>query len=170
MDLETVRQNTTATILRFSVPAIVAMLLTSLITVADGFFVGNYVGAEGIAAVNLGLPIIYLFLSIGLMVSVGGAALAQIAFGAGEQSACCQTFRQTVATTVVFAVLTGAAVVLFFEPMLDILGAQGQVREYFKSYYVILLPELILMVVNSCLGMFIRGEGNQAVPYACRRR
>ena len=49
MDLETVRQNTTATILRFSVPAIVAMLLTSLITVADGFFVGNYVGAEGIA-------------------------------------------------------------------------------------------------------------------------
>lgn len=64
MDLETVRQNTTATILRFSVPAIVAMLLTSLITVADGFFVGNYVGAEGIAAVNLGLPIIYLFLSI----------------------------------------------------------------------------------------------------------
>ena len=70
MDLETVRQNTTATILRFSVPAIVAMLLTSLITVADGFFVGNYVGAEGIAAVNLGLPIIYLFLSIGLMVSL----------------------------------------------------------------------------------------------------
>ena len=87
MDLETVRQNTTATILRFSVPAIVAMLLTSLITVADGFFVGNYVGAEGIAAVNLGLPIIYLFLSIGLMVSVGGAALAQIAFGAGDRSA-----------------------------------------------------------------------------------
>ena len=160
MDLETVRQNTTATILRFSVPAIVAMLLTSLITVADGFFVGNYVGAEGIAAVNLGLPIIYLFLSIGLMVSVGGAALAQIAFGAGDRSACCQVFRQTVATTVVFAVLTGAAVALFFEPMLDILGAQGQVREYFKSYYVILLPELILMVVNSCLGMFIRGEGN----------
>ncbi len=133
MDLETVRQNTTATILRFSVPAIVAMLLTSLITV---------------------------FLSIGLMVSVGGAALAQIAFGAGDRSACCQVFRQTVATTVVFAVLTGAAVALFFEPMLDILGAQGQVREYFKSYYVILLPELILMVVNSCLGMFIRGEGN----------
>lgn len=53
MDLEKTRQNTTGTILRFSVPAIVAMLLTSLITAADGFFVGNYVGAEGIAAASL---------------------------------------------------------------------------------------------------------------------
>ncbi len=160
MDLEKIRQNTIGTILRFSVPAIVAMMLTSLITVADGFFIGNYVGAAGIAAVNLGLPIIYLFLSIGLMVSVGGAALAQMEFGAGNRTACSQSFRQTVATTVMFSVVTGIAVALLFEPILDVLGAQGQVRAYFKLYYGILLPELIVMVVNSCLGMFIRGEGN----------
>lgn len=160
MDLEKIRQNTIGTILQFSVPAIVAMMLTSLITVVDGFFIGNYVGAAGIAAVNLGLPIIYLFLSIGLMVSVGGAALAQMEFGAGNRTACCQSFRQTVSTTVMLSVVTGIAVALLFEPILDILGAQGQVRSYFKMYYGILLPELIVMVVNSCLGMFIRGEGN----------
>ena len=64
MDLEKIRQNTAGTILQFSVPAIIAMVLTSLITVVDGFFIGNYIGEEGIAAVNLGLPVIYLFLSI----------------------------------------------------------------------------------------------------------
>ncbi|MDE7287122.1 MAG: MATE family efflux transporter, partial [Lachnospiraceae bacterium] len=69
MNLEKIRQNTTLTILRFSIPSIIAMVLTSLITIADGFFIGNYIGSDGIAAVNLGLPIIYLFLSIGLMVS-----------------------------------------------------------------------------------------------------
>lgn len=160
MDLEKIRQNTVGMILQFSVPAIIAMVLTSLITVVDGFFIGNYVGGEGIAAVNLGLPIIYLFLSIGLMVSVGGVAIAGMAFGAGNLTACNQVFRQTIVTTAVCSVLTGAAVVLFFEPMLDILGAKGQVREYFKIYYGILLPELIVMVVNSSFGMFIRGEGN----------
>lgn len=160
MDLEKIRHNTVGMILQFSVPAIIAMVLTSLITVVDGFFIGNYVGGEGIAAVNLGLPIIYLFLSIGLMVSVGGVAIAGMAFGAGNLTACNQVFRQTIVTTAVCSVLMGAAVVLFFEPMLDILGAKGQVREYFKIYYGILLPELIVMVVNSSFGMFIRGEGN----------
>ena len=58
MDLEKIRQNTTGTILQFSVPAIIAMVLTSLITVVDGFFIGNYIGEEGISAVNLGLPVI----------------------------------------------------------------------------------------------------------------
>ena len=156
MDLEGIRQNTAGMILQFSIPAIIAMLLTSLITVVDGFFIGNYVGEEGIAAVNLGLPIIYLFLSVGLMVSVGGVAIAGMSFGAGNITECNQVFRQTIASTTVFSVLTGLLVSLLFEPMLDILGATGQVREHFKTYYGILLLELVVMVVNSSFGMFIR--------------
>ena len=159
MDLGKIRQNTTGMILQFSIPAIIAMVLTSLITVVDGFFIGNYVGEQGIAAVNLGLPIIYLFLAVGLMVSVGGVAIAGMSFGAGNITECDQVFRQTIMTTTVFSVLTGLVVAVLFEPMLDILGAAGQVREHFKTYYGILLLELVVMVVNSSFGMFIRGEG-----------
>ena len=159
MELEKIRQHTAGTILQFSLPAIIAMVLTSLITVVDGFFIGNYIGGEGIAAVNLGQPIIYLFLSIGLMVSVGGAAIAGMLFGARDMAACNQVFRQTIVTTTVFSVLTAFLTALFFEPMLDFLGAVGQVRAYFRTYYGILLLELVVMVVNSSFGMFIRGEG-----------
>ena len=67
MDLEKMKQNTMGMILQFAIPSIISMVLTSFITVADGFFIGNYVGKEGIAAVNLGLPVIYLFLGIGLI-------------------------------------------------------------------------------------------------------
>lgn len=160
MNLGKIRQNTTGMVLQFSIPAIIAMVLTSLITVVDGFFIGNYVGEQGIAAVNLGLPIIYLFLAVGLMVSVGGVAIAGMSFGAGNITECDQVFRQTIMTTTVFSVLTGLMVAVLLEPMLDILGAAGQVREYFKTYYGILLLELIVMVVNSSFGMFIRGEGS----------
>lgn len=72
MNLEQIRQHRSKMILQFSIPAIISMLLTSFITIADGFFIGNYVGKEGIAAVNLGLPIVYLYLGVGLMVSVCG--------------------------------------------------------------------------------------------------
>ena len=160
MDLERIRNNTAGMILQYSIPAIIAMVLTSLITVVDGYFIGNYVGEQGIAAVNLGLPVIYLFLSVGLMVSVGGVAIAGMALGAGDMEASGQVFRQTIVTTVVAAVMTGLLVALFFEPVLDVLGAKGLVREYFRTYYGILLLELVVMVVNSSFGMFIRGEGD----------
>lgn len=160
MDLERIRNNTAGMILQYSIPAIIAMVLTSLITVVDGYLIGNYVGEQGIAAVNLGLPVIYLFLSVGLMVSVGGVAIAGMSLGAGDMEACGQVFRQTIVTTVVAAVMTGLLVALFFEPVLDVLGAKGLVREYFRTYYGILLLELVVMVVNSSFGMFIRGEGD----------
>lgn len=160
MELEKIKSKTIEMILKFSIPSIVAMVLTSFITVADGFFIGNYIGKDGIAAVNLGLPVIYLFLAAGLLVSVGGAALAGMALGAGEQKRSNQIFHQTVVTTIVFAVLTAILVFIFFDPMLDILGAAGQVREHFEVYYVIMLPELVIMLINSSMGMFIRAEGS----------
>ena len=64
MNLEQMKQDTAGMIWKFSIPAIISMILTSLVTIADGFFIGNYVGKEGIAAVNLGLPIIYLYLGV----------------------------------------------------------------------------------------------------------
>lgn len=72
MNLELIKQKPLQHILQFSIPSIIAMVLTSLITITDGFFIGNYISSDGLAAVNLGLPIVYLFLAIGLMISVGG--------------------------------------------------------------------------------------------------
>lgn len=114
MNLEQIRQHRAKMILQFSIPAIIAMLLTSFITIADGFFIGNYVGKEGIAAVNLGLPIVYLYLGVGLMVSVGGMAIAGMALGAGDRITCNQVFRQTVATAMVFSALISCIMLFCF--------------------------------------------------------
>lgn len=162
MNLEQIRQNTRGMILRFSIPAIIAMLLTAMITIADGFFIGNYVGKEGIAAVNLGLPVVYLYLGVGLMVSVGGAAIAGMALGSGDQEQANQVFRQTTSTTAVLSALISVILIFCFSPMLTVLRAEGQVARYFREYYQIMLLELPVMVVNSSLGMFIRGDGEPA--------
>lgn len=160
MNLENIRGNKRKTILQFAVPSIIAMVLTSMITVVDGFFIGNFVGKEGLAAVNLGLPIVYLFLAVGLMVSVGGVAIAGMALGGRDIQKCNSVFNQTIATVVVLAALL--SVIMFFcvEPMLLFLKADAQLAGYFRDYYLILLLQLPIMVINSSLGMFIRGEGN----------
>lgn len=160
MNLNTIRKHQRKSILEFALPAIIAMILTSLITVVDGFFIGNYVGKEGLAAVNLGLPIIYLFLAIGLMVSVGGIAIAGMALGAGEIKKCKDVFNQTICTVTVITILLSVIMYFCIQPLLGLLNADAQVSSYFKDYYYVLLLQLPLMVINSSCSMFIRGEGN----------
>ena len=81
MDVKEIKGKTVGKIMQFSIPAVIAMVLTSFVTVADGFFMGRYAGDAGIAAVNLGLPIVYLYLGAGLMVSIGGVAIAGMTLG-----------------------------------------------------------------------------------------
>lgn len=160
MDLEIIKNNRVKTVLQFSIPAIISMVLTSMITLVDGFFIGNYIGKEGIAAVNLGLPIVYLFLAVGLMLSVGGSAISQMLLGAGELKKCRDVFNQTMVTTVVVSIAVSLLTLLCFNPLLRVLNADEIIAGYFKDYYLVLLLQLPFMVVNSSFGMFIRGEGN----------
>ncbi len=159
MNLESIQNNKIKTILQFSIPSIIAMMLTSLITVTDGFFIGNYVGKEGLAAVNLGLPIVYLYLAVGLMMSVGGVAIAGMALGSNDINKCNSAFNQTMCTAMVATILLSIIVWFCLDPMLHILSADAQVVEFFTDYYGIMLLELPIMVINASFGMFIRGEG-----------
>lgn len=160
MNLENIRSNKGKMICQYSVPAIIAMVLTSLITIADGFFTGNYVGKEGIAAINLGLPIVYLYLGLGLMLSVGGSSLAGIALGSGDVKKCNGIFNQTMFTTVLVTFGVSLLSWISFHPILRILQVDEQVVHYFLGYYTIMLVELPVLVINNAFGMFIRGEGN----------
>jgi putative MATE family efflux protein len=160
MNLENIQNNKVKTILQFSIPSIIAMVLTSLITVADGFFIGNYVGKEGLAAVNLGLPIVYLYLAVGLMVSVGGVAISSMALGGEDIEKCNSVFNQSMCTALGITALLSIMMFLFFDPMLYILNADTKVTGLFKNYYGIMLLQLPIMVINASFGMFIRGEGN----------
>lgn len=160
MDLENIRNNKVKVICQFSIPAIIAMVLTSLITIVDGFFTGNYVGKEGIAAINLGIPIVYLYLGLGLMISVGGSALAGMALGAGERDKSNAIFNQTMLTTVVVSFAVSLVAWFSFQPLLNILHVSEHTADYFKGYYTIMLAELPVLVINNAFGMFIRSEGN----------
>lgn len=160
MNIEKIRDYMVQVILQFAIPSIIAMVLTSLITIADGFFVGNYVGEDGIAAINLGLPILYLYLAVGIMISVGGMAISGMLLGSGEQKKSNNVFNQTMAMVVTVTVGLSILFAIFFEPTMKLLHIEEQLCGYFKEYYRIMLVGLPIMVMNSSFGMFIRGEGN----------
>ena len=48
------------TILRYAIPSVVSMWIFTLYTMVDGIFIGKYVGALGLAGVNITMPLINL--------------------------------------------------------------------------------------------------------------
>ncbi|RDU24367.1 MATE family efflux transporter [Anaerosacchariphilus polymeriproducens] len=159
MNLENIKNKTVQMILQFSIPSIIAMVLTSLITIVDGFFIGNYVGKEGIAAVNLGLPIVYVYLGFGIMFGVGGIAIAGIALGAQDIKKSNNVFNQTVISSIIVSVILSIFICIFMGSIIRAVNIDAQVGIYFDKYYSIMILAYPIMIVNSTLGMFIRGEG-----------
>ena len=68
---------------RCALPSMVSMAVTSLYTVVDGIFVGRYVGADALAAVNLVMPLLLISFALIDLVAVGSSV--QIAIRLGEQ-------------------------------------------------------------------------------------
>lgn len=163
MEITAIKENKLKTILMFSVPSIIAMLLQTVITITDGYFTGNYVGENALAAINLGLPILYFYLGVGLCVGVGGSVICGRLLGAKNNNKGSEVFSQTIVTASIICILTSLAVFLLFSPILKILRADGELSVYFTEYYKIMLFNYPLMVIGTILGMFIRADGKPQV-------
>ena len=71
-------------LLRFTLPSIAMMILTSLYSVADGLFVSNMVGDIGLSAVNIMFPVAMLISAVGFMLGTGGSAVVARTLGEGH--------------------------------------------------------------------------------------
>ena len=163
MDIKQLKENKTRMILRFSIPSIIAMLLQTVITITDGYFTGNYVGQNALAAINLGLPILYFYLGTGLCIGVGGSVISGRMLGANERKKSSEVFSQTVATAMITCVAVSVMIFLLFTPILKILRAGGNLSVYFTEYYRIMLFTYPLMAIGTIFGMFIRVDGKPQI-------
>ena len=83
------------TFLRYCIPWTLAMLLQSSAAIVDGFFVGRYVGAMSLAALNLVMPMFSLFFGVGVMLASGGAVRAGKYLGEKRPEAASAIFTKT---------------------------------------------------------------------------
>lgn len=134
MKITQIKENRRKMILQFSVPSIIAMLLQTVITITDGYFTGNYVGDDALAAINLGLPILYFYLAIGLCIGVGGSVISGRLLGGREKQKASEVFTQTMITTVLICAVISLVLFCFFAPIQGILKADGALTNYFAEY------------------------------------
>lgn len=123
---------------KFTIPAILSMLLIGVQSIIDGLFLGRVCGSLELAAVNLAQPFMQTIFGLTLLLSIGGLSLAGRQLGAADHSSA-QTTLQTV-----FRAITGVMLVIlligacFSTPLAQLLGANEQLQPHTATYIRIL--------------------------------
>ncbi len=72
-------------LLKFSIPAIVGMLVNALYNIVDRIFIGQSVGSIGIGAIFVGAPVSLILMAFSMLVGIGGNSLSSIRLGQGKK-------------------------------------------------------------------------------------
>lgn len=95
-------------------PTLLGLIFNALLTIIDGIFVGQGVGPEGIAAVNIIAPLFMVATGTGLMFGIGSSVIAGIAISRNDSSRASINTTQAYVFCAVFISLL-AIVLLFSE-------------------------------------------------------
>lgn len=141
-------------LLRFTLPSVIMMIITSIYNVVDGFFVSNFAGKTPFAAVNFIIPFLMILGSVGFIFGTGGGALIAKTMGSGDGKKANAQFSLIVYTSVILGVVLTVVGILFLRPIARLMGATGQMLEDSVRYgriILLALPFFILQYEFQCL-------------------
>ena len=145
--------------INYLIPSVSATMVTSIYILADTMMIGRGVGANGLAALNILLPMYSTFYGFGMMCGIGGSVLFGFSRGKGEEKDARGYFTTALILAAILAVLSVVLCNVFFEPLLDFLGCTPAMREYAVPYGRILMLASPLYIFSCFLQAFVRNDG-----------
>ena len=138
-----------AKLLKFTFPSIVMMIVTSIYSIVDGFFVSNFVGKTPFTAVNFIMPVLMILGTVGFMLGAGGSALVAKTFGEGEDDRARSIFSLVIYVSMILGVTLAALGIIFMPNVARLLGAEGELLDNCVLYgrvVLVGLPAFILQM------------------------
>ncbi len=145
--------------LKYSSLNVLGMIALSCYILADTFFVSKALGADGLAALNLAIPVYSFINGSGLMIGMGGGIKYSIAKSQGAAQRADQTFTNSAVLTAVIATCFFLTGLLASGPLALLLGADGTVYEMTRTYLQVILLFAPMFMTNNLLLCFIRNDG-----------
>ncbi len=153
-------------LIRFTLPSIAMMIFTSIYSVVDGFFVSNFSGKTPFAAVNLIMPILQIFGTVGFMFGTGGSALISNTYGAGDKKRANRIFSLIVYVGFALGIVLAIAGILFLPTIATWMGAEGELLTYSVQYGRIILCALPFYIMQMMFqSFFVAAERPQLGLY-----
>ena len=152
---------------KYFVPTLLGMLGISAVTAVDGIFVGHGVGADGIAAINIFVPLLMVFTGIGLMAGVGCSVVSSIQLAKGKGKVARLNVTQSFLFVSLLSVAATAVVMLWPRQTALLLGASEHLMPLVTDYMLWFMPA-ILFQMWTAVGLFIiRLDGSPRIAMWC---
>lgn len=113
--------STIGEIIKYGGSTFAALVAMSIYTTTDGFFIGNWVGTEGLEAMALVYPITMIFIALGTLFETGGSAVVSQIIGAGKRQLAEAIMRSNYVCAGVVGIIIAVVGNTFIEPLLQTL-------------------------------------------------
>ena len=142
-------------LIRFTVPSVLMVILTSVYSIVDGFFVANFAGKTPFAALNFVWPFIMFFGALGFMFGIGGSALISKVRGEGDEKRANQIFSMLIYTIIGLGVVFALLGALLIKPVLLWFGLDGQFLVDSLTYAYILFAAVPVFMLQFVFQEFL---------------
>ena len=145
---------------RIFYPTLLSMVFASLFTVADGIFVGQGVGSNALAAINIVSPLFLITTGIALMFGVGVSVVASIHLSQDNHKAANINITQAFNVATLLMGIIVVAVYIFRVPFLQLLGSSDALLPLCQDYLLTILPGCVFIVIQMIGTFIIRLDGS----------
>ncbi|RXJ60896.1 MATE family efflux transporter [Candidatus Marinarcus aquaticus] len=150
---------------QYSIPSVLGMLAISSASIVDGFFIGNYVGNRGLAAINISFPVFSFLFGFALMLSVGSSVVSGKFIGEGKLYNASVVFSKTIISITLFSFLTCTILFLNIETLLHLLGANKELTPIAIEYLSVMLIFIPFLMIGVVLDYFVRVDNRPNLAF-----
>jgi len=154
-------------IVKFAIPAIISMLVSSLYNIVDQIFIGQGVGMLGNAATNIAFPISIICTATALLLGIGSASNFNLESGAGRPEKAARIAGSGLAMLAVCGVLIGVTVLMFLDPLLHLFGVTPDILPYARDYTGITAFGIPFLILTTGGNHIIRADRSPAYSMIC---
>ncbi|WP_042277801.1 MATE family efflux transporter [[Clostridium] dakarense] len=149
-------------LIKYSVPAILAMMVTSLYNTVDRAFIGSIdgVGALAISGLGITMPIFTIIVGFGVLISVGGSTNISIKLGEQDKENAEKVLGNTLMLAIIISLIVMIIGILFIDKILYLFGASEHTISYARDYIGVIFLGTPFNLIAFSLNNAIRAEGN----------
>ena len=149
-------------LIKFSIPAIIGMVVNMLYNVVDRMYIGNIPNIGGLAITGVGvtMPITQIITGLGMLIGIGASASISIAFGKSKREDAEKYLGNGFLGIVIISLFVAILGNMFAKQILGLFGASKSTMPYALAYIRPLMFGTICNLVAFGLNHSIRSDGN----------
>lgn len=153
------RDSISQLLLRFSLPATIAMAVMASYNIIDTMFVSR-LGSEAIAALSVSFPIQMIIGALGIGTGIGAASLISRSLGAGRHEEASRAVGQVFFLSLAVGIAVTIPGLIFLHPLLLAFGATPDILDLTAEYMSVIIIGTFFLMVMMMLNNVTRAEGN----------